>query len=154
MIKALDQSHYVTSEKIYHIFQISYAVEAALLKCDDFPPLNRSVSAIQNSTSTFYGYFDNSNLAAVMELEEGPDHIHIRSLTVDPEFFRRGIGFKLLRFIDENFPVRKITVETGNENYPAVDFYLNFGFKKNKVWMTDFGIEKVSFSLQKKSSRS
>ena len=72
MIKALDQSHYVTSEKIYHIFQISYAVEAALLKCDDFPPLNRSASAIQKSTSTFYGYFDNSNLAAVMDLEEGP----------------------------------------------------------------------------------
>ena len=85
-------------------------------------------------------------------MEEGPDHIHIRSLTVDPAFFRRGIGFKLLRFVDENFPARKITVETGNENYPAVDFYLNFGFKKNKVWMTDFGIEKVSFSLQKKSS--
>ncbi len=152
MIKALDQGLYATSEKIYTIFQKSYAVEAALLKCDDFPPLNRSVSAIQNSTSTFYGYFDNSNLAAVMELEAGPDHIHIRSLTVDPAFFRRGIGFKLLRFVDENFPVTKITVETGNENYPAVDFYLNFGFKKNKVWMTDFGIEKVSFSLQKNSN--
>jgi len=152
MIKPLDQSHYATSEKVYHIFQISYAVEAALLKCDNFPPLNRSVSAIQNSTTTFYGYFDDSRLAAVMELEAGQDHIHIRSLTVDPEFFRRGIGFKLLHFVDENFPVAKITVETGNENHPAVDFYLNFGFKKTKVWMTEFGIEKVSFSLQKNSN--
>ena len=88
MIKILDQSHAHISNQIYHIFQVSYAVEATLLKCDDFPPLNRSIAAIQNSKTLFYGYYDHADLTAVMELEESLDHIHIRSLTVDPNYFR------------------------------------------------------------------
>jgi len=150
MIKILDNCLHHTSKKIYHIFQKSYAVEAAILKCDDFPPLNRSVDDIQRSKSEFYGYFKQSDLVAVMELEMAKNHIHIRSLTVDPEFFRQGIGFKLLGFVEAKYGNRKITVETGNENLPAVDFYLSFGFKKNKVWMTEVGIEKISFTLTRK----
>ena len=53
MIKLLDHRNPETGELIYEIFQKSYAVEAALLKCDDFPPLNRSVPAIQNSKTSF-----------------------------------------------------------------------------------------------------
>lgn len=150
MIKVLDQSLSIISKRIYHIFQISYAIEAALLNCDDFPPLNRSIAAIQNSKTLFYGYYDHSKLTAVMELEENPGHIHIRSLTVDPDYFRQGIGYKLLGYVTENFIAEKLTVETGNENYPAIEFYLNFGFVKHKVWMTEFGIEKVSFILKNK----
>jgi len=149
MIKPLDQEQIDISEKIYDIFQVSYAVEAALLKCEDFPPLKRSIEAIQSSESTFYGYFMHQSIGAVMELEENPDHIHVRSLTVDPKYFRRGIGFKMLQYVLDNFSAELISVETGHDNHPAVKFYLNFGFKKNKVWMTDVGIEKISFILRR-----
>ena len=147
MIKPLDQKQIDISEKIYAIFQVSYAVEAALLKCEDFPPLNRSIEAIQLSLSAFYGYFVNHSLAAVMELEEKPNHVHVRSLTVDPKYFRQGIGFKMLQYVLDNFSAELISVETGHDNHPAVQFYLNFGFKKNQVFMTEFGIEKISFIL-------
>lgn len=152
MIKPLDQKQIDISEKIYAIFQVSYAVEAALLKCEDFPPLNRSIEAIQLSQSIFYGYFINHSLAAVMELEEKPNHVHVRSLTVDPKYFRQGIGFKLLQYVKDHFDADMITVETGHDNSPAVQFYLNFGFKKNKVWMTEFGIEKISFILKRRAT--
>ena len=151
MIKPLDQKQIGISQKIYDIFQVSYAVEAALLKCDNFPPLSRSVEAIKSTKSGFYGYFMHQSIAAVIELEEKPDHVHVRSLTVDPEYFRQGIGFKLLQFVLDNFNAELITVETGYDNHPAVQFYLNFGFKKNKVWMTEVGIEKISFTLLRKS---
>ena len=149
MIKILDNNHHTISKKIHYIFQRSYAVEAEILKCDDFPPLNRSSDEIKRSKSEFYGYFKQSNLAAVLELEKAIDHVHIRSLTVDPESFRQGIGFKLLGFVEEEYGNRRITVETGNENQPAVDFYLKFGFEKDRVWMTEIGIVKASFTLQK-----
>jgi len=151
MINLIDHKQYPISEKIYHIFQVSYAVEASLLKCDDFPPLKRSIATIQNSESTFYSYLINQSMAGVMELEIDPDHIHIRSLTVDPDHFRKGIGFELLQFVIDNFEAENITVETGHANHPAVSFYLNFGFIKNKVWMTEAGIEKISFTLAQKS---
>ena len=152
MIKSLDQKKYAVSEKIYQVFQVSYAVEAALLKCEDFPPLKRTIEAIQFSQSNFYGYYINHSLTAVMELEEKTGQVHIRSLTVDPNYFRQGIGFKLLQYVKDNFDAELITVETGHDNFPAVRFYLDFGFKKNSVWMTEFGIEKISFILKRRAT--
>lgn len=147
MITPLDHQHPEISSKIYQIFQRSYAVEAALLQCHDFPPLKRTIIDIQQSKTHFYGYFDQTEMKACMELEVSKEHIHIRSLTVDPVFFRQGIGFKLLGFVADTFQTQRITVETGNANQPAVDFYLTFGFDKDRVWMTEFDIEKVSFTL-------
>ena len=83
-----------------------------------------------------------------MELEIYSNHIHVRSLTVEPNYFRQGIGYGLLQFVIDEFRPRLITVETGHANHPAVNFYLNFGFKKDKVFMTEVGIEKISFSLE------
>lgn len=147
MIKPLHHRSSEMGGMIYKIFQRSYAIEAALLKCDDFPPLKRSIHAIQNSETSFFGYYSNEQLCAVMELEVYKNHVHVRSLTVDPIYFRQGIGYRLLHFVIDEFEVPLITVETGHANHPAVNFYLNFGFKKNKVFMTDIGIEKISFKL-------
>ena len=148
MIRKIEHASLEISKMIYSIFQSSYAVEAAILQHNDFPPLKRTIIEIQESRTFFYGYFLDEKLCAVMELEIYQDHIHIRSLTVAPQFFRQGIGFELLRFVRDQFHTALLTVETGHGNTPAVNFYLNFGFKKDKVFMTDVGIEKISFTLR------
>lgn len=149
MIRKTDHSLLNTSELIYEVFQASYAVEASILNHDDFPPLQRTALQIQKSKNVFYGFFSEREMRAIMELELYQNHIHIRSLCVLPNYFRQGIGRQLLQFVVDHFQTDLITVETGHANRPAVDFYLNFGFKKNKVWMTDVGIEKISFTLKK-----
>ena len=151
MINSLHHRDPEIGALIFDIFQESYAIEAALLNCDDFPPLKRSIHAIKNSDTSFFGYYSDSHLCAVMELEIYPNHIHVRSLTVHPKYFRQGIGYGLLQFVLDEFDAQLITVETGHANHPAVNFYLNFGFKKDKVFMTDVGIEKISFTLTPKS---
>jgi ribosomal protein S18 acetylase RimI-like enzyme len=148
MIRKIDNSSLQISQMIHAIFQSSYAVEAEILQHDDFPPLKRTVNEIQKSQTSFYGYFLNEKLCAVMELEIYEDHIHIRSLTVAPKFFRQGIGLELLQFVRDDFKTALLTVETGHGNTPAVNFYLNFGFKKDSVFMTDVGIEKISFTFR------
>src|SRR5210317_2116617 len=105
MIEKIDHSSFKTSKLIYNIFQKSYAVEARLLNHDDFPPLKRRASEIQQSKTTFYGYRHKEELCAVMELEIYENHIHIRSLTVAPAFFRKGIGNRLLCFVRDSFKV-------------------------------------------------
>ena len=151
MIEKLDQTIFTKSQLIFHTFQRSYAVEAKLLKHPDFPPLKRTIQHIMKSKTAFYGYFLSNQLCGVMELELTEQHIHIRSLTVDPDYFRQGIGKQLLYFVLNEFKANLITVETGYLNQPAIDFYLDFGFMKNKIWMTDVGIEKISFRLTKVS---
>lgn len=145
--KKIDHTSDTTGICIHSLFQKSYAVEAAILKHDDFPPLKRTLKDIMKSDNHFYGCYSGSEMVAVTELEMSVNHIHISSLTVDPGHFRKGIGEQLLNFIYENFKVDLLTVETGLENFPAVNLYKNFGFIRNKVWMTPAGIQKISFTL-------
>ena len=149
MIKLLHHQESYTAKQIYQTFQVSYAVEAGLLGSDDFPPLKRTVKNIMGSNTTFYGYLKKDVLMAVMEIRINPTYIHIQSLTVDPLYFRQGIWNSLLNFAIDSFPSETYKVETGLGNIPAIRMYENFGFIKEKVWMTDVGIEKIAFTLKK-----
>lgn len=149
MIKLLDHHDQSAAKQIFQVFQVSYAVEAALLGHPDFPPLKRSVEHIMNSPTLFYGFWINDVLTAAMEIKLNEESTHIQSLTVVPEYFRQGIGYKLLYFGIRSHPSPLITVETGLGNTPAIHFYENFGFVKQKTFMTDVGIEKIAFALKK-----
>lgn len=149
MITKLDHRDLGVSKEIYIVFQISYKIEAKLLDVLDFPPLKRTIGNIQESNTEFFGYWVESNLAALIEIEKSNAGTHICSLVVDPLHFRQGIANKLLKFTVELSNSEIITVETGLANHPAINLYENFGFKMQGHWMTSVGIEKVKFLLNK-----
>jgi ribosomal protein S18 acetylase RimI-like enzyme len=101
-----------------------------------------------NSPTIFYGFWKEGVLAAAMEIKSTKGATHIQSLTVVPDYFRQGIGYKLLDFAIQAHPSALITVETGLGNTPAIRFYENFGFVKQKIWMTEVGIEKIAFTIK------
>lgn len=144
MIEKLHHSDPKIAQKIHHIFQLSYAIEAKLLNVDYFPPLHRSINNIQNSSTAFYGIWNDEFLCSVIEIKWNKKSTHIQSLLVEPTFFRQGIAIKMLQFVTDNY-ISNITVETGLDNYPAVKLYERFGFKQTKKYLTDVGIMKVVF---------
>lgn len=74
---------------------------------------------------------------AVTEIEQPePDRIHIGSLGVHPDCFRRGFGRGLLERVVDRFPGRRITVSTGAANAPAIRLYEGLGFAIAKRWAT------------------
>lgn len=87
MIIKLQNAHLETAAKIRSIFQVSYAIEAEILKAVDFPPLKRKLESFLNSPHTFYGYLINHALVGVVEIDQTNNTIHIQSLVVDPSFF-------------------------------------------------------------------
>ena len=91
MIKKLDHSNQTIAEQIRAVWQISYPVEAEMLGAEVFPPLQRTVEEFMNCDTTFWGYFKDAELAAVTEIIHNTEYTHIRSLVVDPKFFRQGI---------------------------------------------------------------
>ena len=148
MIKKLNNSDVGVSNKIYAIFQASYKVEAELLKVIDFPPLKRTSQEISNSSNDFYAYYLEDNIAGVIEVDKNRiQSTHIQSLVVSPEYFRKGIGKKLVRFVLDNYTSRLFTVETGEDNEPAINLYKTFNFQEEKNWDTDHGVRKVGFKL-------
>ncbi len=145
MIKKLQNNDAEVSKKIHSVFQVSYAVEAKLLNATDFPPLKRSIANFVESRTAFYGYFVAEKLAGVIEIEHNASFTSINSLVVAPNFFRRGIGSQLIKFVFNTYNSEQFVVETGLENGPATKLYKSFGFKEVKQWDTDFGIRKIKF---------
>ncbi len=143
MIQKIDHTDIVLARKIRSIFQVSYAVEADLLKAIDFPPLNRTLVSFLKSKTEFYGYFQDDELAAVTEIRSQNNNTHIQSLVVDPFYFRQGIGAKLVDFTFTNFSTPSFSVETGSDNLPAIALYIKSGFIETKQWNTDYGIRKI-----------
>ena len=145
MIEKLEHTNPDIAELIYKVFQVSYAVEAKLLKAKDFPPLKRKVQDFLSCKSDFYGYWKHQELVAVTEIKKFDDSAHIQSMVVVPEYFRQGIAQEIIAYIFENYKTPMHTVETGVDNLPAIKLYEKNGFVLVKEWDTEFGIRKVRF---------
>jgi ribosomal protein S18 acetylase RimI-like enzyme len=145
MIKLLNHKDIQIAQNIRAIFQVSYAVEADLLQAIDFPPLKRNLTGFQNCKTDFYGFHAEGEIAAVIEIKNNIDAIHIQSLVVDPYFFRQGIAIKLMHFVLEKYKTLPFTVETGVLNIPAIQLYKKLGFVETLQWDTDHGVRKVRF---------
>jgi ribosomal protein S18 acetylase RimI-like enzyme len=154
MINILDQQEDTVAEKIYHVFQASYAVEAELLEAKDFPPLKRTIIDFKNIDTSFFGHWIGKELTAVIEIEPSPNTFHICSLVVHPTYFRRGIASELITFIFKLLVGNKITVETGLANIPAIALYKSFGFKEVGQYDTDIGIRKIKLAIEKATIKS
>ena len=145
MIIKINNKENKIANEIRSIFQVSYAVEAEMLKAVDFPPLQRTVSQFLKSDSEFYAYYLTKSIAGVIEIDNHEDLTHIQSLVVYPKYFRSGIGRKLVQFILDSYKSKEFTVETGIDNHPAIKLYKSFGFQEQEQWDTNHGVRKVRF---------
>ncbi|MBQ4863117.1 GNAT family N-acetyltransferase [Pseudoalteromonas sp. MMG013] len=152
MIEQLNHSQHSVASQIYGVFQDSYKIEAALIGTIHFPPLSRSVQNIESATTLFYGYFEANVLAAVIEISVTDTLLSIESLTVSPQFFRKGIAHKLLNFIISTYQRPEAIVETAAVNTPAINLYRKQGFIVFKTWTPAHGIEKVAMLMKKGQS--
>lgn len=148
MIKKLDNSNTDVANKIFTIFQNSYKIEAELIGAVVFPPLLRSAKDIENSTTLFYGFSENDCLAAIIEIVIEDKHLDINSLTVDPNYFKKGIASKLISYVLGITDFSKAIVETAVVNIPAINLYKKHGFAEFKKWTPSHGIEKIAMSVE------
>jgi ribosomal protein S18 acetylase RimI-like enzyme len=146
MIEKLQNSKLEIAQKIRAVFQVSYKVEAKLLAAVNFPPLQRPLVKYRESSTEFYGYTKDGELAGIVEIDaNNNNYILIRSLVIHPTFFRQGIAGKLIEFVFDTFDSNLFVVETGLANGPATALYKKFGFIEVHQWDTDHGIRKVKF---------
>ncbi|WP_452231039.1 GNAT family N-acetyltransferase [Lacinutrix sp. MEBiC02404] len=149
MIEKLENSDLEIAKKIRSVFQSSYKVEAKLLKAVDFPPLKRTLENYIKSSTAFFGYIKEKQLAGVIEINHTNDFTSINSLVVDPNFFRQGVAKKLMEFTLSTFDSSLFVVETGLENGPATALYKKYGFNEVNQWDTDHGIRKIKMEYRR-----
>jgi ribosomal protein S18 acetylase RimI-like enzyme len=147
MITKLDNSNEDVARQIFKIFQHSYKVEAELIGTLDFPPLSRTAKEIADAPTSFYGFNENNALAAIIEIVMEDKHLEIHSLTVDPQYFRKGIADKLIAYILQTLDFSEAIVETAVVNTPAINLYKKHGFVEFNRWTPSHGIEKLAMSV-------
>lgn len=143
MIQELEHTNKAAAIEIEKVFKLSYAVEAELLGAKEFPPLKRKLEEFIDCSNQFFGYKIDDRIAGITEIKTNPNEVHIQSLVVHPDFFRRGLGESLMRFVLANYETTKFMVETGVDNLPAIALYKKVGFKEVHQWDTKYGIRKI-----------
>ena len=140
-----------SAREILRVLHAAYREEAKLLRLEDFPPLRRTVVAVQQAPTSFFGFREGERLAAVVEIEGmGEGRVGISSFVVHPDFFRRGLGNRLLQQVLGRFPEHDVEVSTASDNEPALRLYEKQGFRRTRTWVREPGISMVTLERRGK----
>jgi ribosomal protein S18 acetylase RimI-like enzyme len=150
MIKILDITDVDVAGSVLSIQLPAYNIEAKLLNFYDIPPLHETVNSLLESNETFYGYYQEEELAGVISISVDEPLLTICRLIVNPVHFRKGIGRALLQHVFDAYPeASQFKVGTGEKNEPAVRLYKSFGFQETDKREISPGVFISHFILQK-----
>jgi ribosomal protein S18 acetylase RimI-like enzyme len=136
-IVVVDHTRDSVAQAIHAVQHAAYAQEAELLGAVDFPPLARTVEDVRSSAETFFAAWVGGRLVGSVSVEPDPevDAVCVASLTVAPEFQRRGIAMALMIEVLKRYGEGPITVETGAANTPVLRLYDRLGFVEIRRWV-------------------
>jgi ribosomal protein S18 acetylase RimI-like enzyme len=145
MIKVLDNKNNEVAEQIIKLQKASYIVEAELIGFMQIPPLLELSEDILNSKETYYGYFVGQDLGGMISYIIEKDVLDICKVAVHPDFFKRGVATRLIRFVEQTEGIKRIIVSTGLKNDPAVKLYTTLGFVETRVFEVEQGVHIINF---------
>lgn len=143
-IKKLNIMKNEIAEEIVNLQQKSYKIEAEIIGSYEIPTLKDNISSIQKCNESFYGYFIDDLLVGLISFELQEEILDICRVAVHPDYFRKGIGNKLIKFAEElNKDFKILTVSTGLKNRPAIDLYVKNGFMGTSIIEVEEGISLI-----------
>ena len=132
---------------IWRLQQSACAVEAGLIGCDDFPPLRESVDDLLAAQESFVLAYCVNNLAGALSYTINEMGCLICRLVVSPEYFRRGIGRRMLHnLMVQTDPALPCRVVTAQANIPAIALYQSFGFQAGSAFASQECIDLVQLT--------
>lgn len=151
-VTALDVSLLDSQQRLITLWRRAYEVEANLIGVADFPPLRLSPRDFACRKGAFYAILKQSQPLGAIEVETVGDRtLLIASLIVEPTWFRRGIGRRLVSFALQQSET--VLVSTSSANIPAVTLYRSMGFQLSATSTTPDGIKLSSFEYSRGGSR-
>jgi [ribosomal protein S18]-alanine N-acetyltransferase len=140
-IADIEKIHYVLSEafKPYKKHYTKEAYNATVLSTDTL------VKRITDpELYVLVALFKDKIVGTTTGYNETKDCLHISTMAVDPQYQKKGVGYKLLEYIcsiaREN-KVQRISLESYEPLKRAIAIYENYGFKKTNNKRTYHGIE-------------
>lgn len=151
MIKEVNILEASVAKEMLEMQKEAYEVEAKLIGSREIPPLKETLDDLMACGEQFFGYYIEKELAGAISFKSTPEEIDIHRVMVSPKHFRKGIGRKLVIYLEERFKNKNLIVSTGAKNQPAVQLYTQLGFVKvgeqevgNGLILAHFQKEKVN----------
>ncbi len=133
------------AEEVWALQHAAYRVEAALIGVADLPPLHDTVESLRQSRETFCGIRgpagDLMGVIAYEQEQEG--RFVICRVMVHPDYFRQGVGFRLLSHLLDTYPSTHWSVTAEARNLPALALYEKAGFTRQGAFQPAPGITLV-----------
>ena len=98
---------------------------------DNFANLYNLNDELDRDYSIVLGYEKDGKIVAFLHINLIQDEIDIINIVVDKEYRKQKIATKLLTYIINNYPNKKIILEVNEKNTNALKLYLKMGFKEN-----------------------
>jgi GNAT superfamily N-acetyltransferase len=118
-------------ERIYQIInEAARAYEGVIpVDCYHQPYMPEAELKRELKRMTFFGWEENTELVGVMGLEPVKNVSLIRHAYVLPQWQKRGIGSKLLEYVEGRFTGTRLLVGMWADAYWAMEFYKKHGFR-------------------------
>lgn len=148
MVGLIDIQDEELARQVLAVQRPSYQIESTLIEYPNLPPLFETIADLQRCDETFVGCWLAGQLAGVLSYEGTEEGIHIDRLVVHPDYFRRGVGRKLLQWVETAvlpLPLT-ITVSTAAKNLPAIQLYQSQGYTIVQSKTLPDGLELVLLS--------
>jgi ribosomal protein S18 acetylase RimI-like enzyme len=121
--------HEPAALELLELQRAAYRVEAERIGFAELPPLLETLEQLRRSDETFLGCRAGRRLVGAVSYRRVGELLDIHRLMVHPDWFRRGVGGALLAQLQRCEPgVRRIVVQTGAANEPALALYRRAGF--------------------------
>ncbi|GLZ37283.1 GNAT family N-acetyltransferase [Actinokineospora sp. NBRC 105648] len=143
----LDLADDVVARAVHVVGRRAYRVEADLIGFDGIPALSESLADMRSRPLRWLGAVDDATPVAFLAWSGPP--VDVDRLCVDPGWFRRGLGTRLLGELLER-TTGAVTVSTGADNSPAVALYERAGFTRTGTVEPVPGLRVATFALQRR----
>lgn len=132
MIAKIDIFDEQQAQQLLTIQRAAYTIEARLIGSSAIPALTEEIADLQQNQEIFEGYWLEKRLVGAISYKVVDGTLDIYRLVVDPAYFRRGIGRKLVERAEEiareSCTIHTMIVSTGTKNVPARDLYRRLDF--------------------------
>lgn len=129
-IEKINIKDFYIANEILILQKESYKIEADLINYYKIPPLIETEEDLINSSEDFIAYRIDNKICGVISFQINEKFIDICKFFVSPKYINKGIGSKLLKYLEDNFNSKNyFKVQTALKNIPAINFYQKHNFK-------------------------
>jgi len=129
----LDRAQAKDIPEILALQKIAYRSEAEIYGDDSVPALEQTLEQITADFErmTFLKAMANGKIVGTIRGRRDGDTAHLSRAAVHPYFQRRGLGARLIRRLEEEFPdIRRYEVFTGHQSARNLHLYGKLGYRR------------------------